>query len=239
MVTTRADNRNKTRTPDQGDGVIPQPPRRPVGTRVPPSLALAVVAGVLAALFYLRATGGAEGIPVAVAARDIPAGEVVGIADVRFTEISASTGLLAELVPRREMAALNGSIAARTIVAGSPLLRDDFVDPASGGRQRAMSLPVDREHAVGGALRPGDRVDVIDGAEASYVITNAEVLAVPKPLTDTLRGTGRYAITIAVDAQGALRLAAAITRGKVEVVRSTGAEALPAPAAGPADGRRG
>ncbi|PLS75322.1 MAG: hypothetical protein CYG61_07985 [Actinobacteria bacterium] len=101
-----------------------------------------------------------------------------------------------------------------------------------------MSLPVERQHAVGGALRPGDRVDVIDGAEASFVVTNAEVLAVPNLSNGNLSGTGSYAITIAVDAQGALRLAAAIAGGKVEVVRSTGAEALPPPSASPTGGRR-
>ena len=167
MATTTVDNGNKTQPLTQGDGRIPRPPRRPVSTRVPPSLALAIVAGVLAALFYLRGTGGPEGVPVAVAARDIPAGEAVRISDLRFTEVAASSRLLGELVPRGELAALNGPIAGRSIVEGSPLLRDDLVAAVAGGRQRAMSLPVEREHAVGGALHPGDRVDVIDGTDAS------------------------------------------------------------------------
>lgn len=239
MATTTVDNGNKTQPLTQGDGLIARRPRRPISTRVPPSLALAIVAGVLAALFYLRSTGGPEGVPVAVAVRDIPVGEAVRIGDLRFTEVAASSRLLGELVPRDQLAALNGAIAGRSIAEGSPLLRDDLVAAVAGGRQRAMSLPVEREHAVGGKLRPGDRVDVIDGTVASYVITNAEVLDVPRPVSDTLSGTGRYAITIAVDAQGALRLAAAIAGGKVEVVRSTGAAPLPAPSAASTGGGGG
>ncbi|MDP9388566.1 MAG: RcpC/CpaB family pilus assembly protein [Actinomycetota bacterium] len=239
MATTTVGNGSRTVPMAEGDHLVTGPPRRPVSARVPPSLALAVVAGVLAALFYLRGTGGPEGVRVAVAARDIPTGEAVGMGDLRFSEVVASPVLLRQLVPRGDLAALKDSIAARRIVEGSPLLRADLVAPAAGRQQRAMSLPVEREHAVGGALRPGDRVDVIDGAEGSYVVTNAEVLAVPDLSTGTLSGTGDYAITIAVDAQAALRLAAAIAGGKVEVVRSTGADALPPPLAGPIGGRRG
>lgn len=237
MATTTVDNGNKTQPLARGDRLIP--PRRPVTTRVSPGLALAVVAGVLAALFYLRATGGPDGVPVAIAARDIPAGEAVGIGDLRFSEVVASPRLLAKLVPRGELGALNGSITARSVAEGSPLLRADLVTAAASGQQRAMSLPVEREHAVGGALRPGDRVDVIDGADGSYVVTDAEVLAVPNLSSSDLAGTRNYAITIAVDAQGALRLATAIAGGKVEVVRSTGAEAIPAPTAAPVGGRPG
>ncbi|MDP9389220.1 MAG: RcpC/CpaB family pilus assembly protein [Actinomycetota bacterium] len=239
MATTTVGNGNRTVPLAEGDRVVPTPPRRPVTTRVPPSLALAVVAAVLAALFYLRATGGPEGVLVAVAARDIAAGEAVGAGDFRFSEVATSSRVLATLVPRKDLAALDGAIATRGIVEGSPLLRADLVAPAAGGVQRAMSLPVEREHAVGGALRPGDRVDVIDGAEGSYVVTNTEVLAVPNLSSGTLSATGDYAITIAVDAQGALRLAAAIAGGKVEVVRSTGAEVLPPPTVGATGGRRG
>lgn len=229
MATTTVENGNHTQLRGQDDRVMPRPPRRPLTSRVPPSLALAVVAGLLAGLFFLRGTGSSDGVAVAVAGRDIPAGEEVTVGDLRFTEVAASSRFVAQLVPRRQLGSLEGSIAIRGIVEGSPLLRDDLVSPAAGGLQRAMSLPIEREHAVGGALRPGDRVDVIDGVDASYVITNAEVLAVPKAVSDALSGARSYAITIAVDAQGALRLAAAIAGGKVEVVRSTGAEPLPAP----------
>lgn len=92
-----------------------------------------------------------------------------------------------------------------------------------------MSVPIDPDHAVAGALRQGDRVDVIEVRDgtAAYLITDAQVLDVP---TAEQRGglgsLNRFSITLAVDDETALRLATALRSGSLDVVRSTGSRAV-------------
>ena len=96
-----------------------------------------------------------------------------------------------------------------------------------------MSFPIPRAHALGGALDTGDRVDILavgqDGADAGYVMTDVEVLAVDGGRGGPLGTTDDVTLTIAVDSDGAVRLAAALERGTVTLVRSTGAAPNEAP----------
>ena len=222
---------------------VTAPSRRRLRTRVPGTLVLGVVAGLAATIIYLVGSAGPAGTRVAVAARDIAAGEAVSSADLRFVELSGSKSVVDGLVRQRDLSGLRGLLATRTIPAGALVARADLASPEGSGRQRAMSIPVDAEHAVGGALRPGDRVDVIDGGatpEPAFVLTDAEVLAVASPPGSGLGGTRQYSITVTVDPRSATRVAAAIARGKVEVVRATGAPPLSAgvvPSAAPPPGR--
>lgn len=235
MATTVGEEDRALRLP-QGDGQVLSAPKRRLASRVPPTLGLAVVAGVLAMLFYLVATGSNEGVPVAVAARDIGAGERVDPAAVRFSEVTASSSVRSKLLQAKDLPAMRGFVTTHPIAAGSLLQRADLAPPAAPGQQRAMSFAVDAEHAVGGALRPGDRIDIVDGSDATYVVAGAEVLDVAKPSSSALATSRRVTITVAVDAQGALRLAAAIQNGKVEVVRSTGASPVPPSSGGAPSG---
>ena len=92
-----------------------------------------------------------------------------------------------------------------------------------------MSIPVGPEHAVGGTLAVGDRVDVVgvDGTQATYVLRDVQVVGVATTAKSgglgLAAGSQQYFVTVAVDDAGALRLAVAVRSGKFEVVRSTGA----------------
>ena len=87
-----------------------------------------------------------------------------------------------------------------------------------------MSLAVPAASAAGGALTAGDVVDVIAGGEdARYVVAAAPVLAVGGEGGLGLGGTQGLVVTLAVDDDEALRLAAAIAGGDVQLVRATGA----------------
>ena len=97
-----------------------------------------------------------------------------------------------------------------------------------------MSLPIDRVDAVGGDLTAGDRVDVISvaGGEATYIAVDLEVIDTQTPdgrsgaLTTNALST--YYVTVSIDDQTALAVALALETGEVTVLRSTGAEPVPA-----------
>jgi len=222
---------------------IPPVRARGVLSRVPPSLAVAVVAGLLAMVTFLVATGTRSGTQVAVAGADVPAGQPLERSGLRYVDVNASPQVLSTLVSVGDLGALRGYVATHTIRAGTVISRSDLTPPAAAAAQRSMSFPIDTEHAVGGALRPGDVVDVIDGAPESatgpvYVLTGAEVLAVGRQSTGALSGGSKYSLTVAVDADSGLGLAAAVAHGKVEVVRASGAVPASPTAAPPGAGER-
>jgi hypothetical protein len=92
---------------------------------------------------------------------------------------------------------------------------------------------------VGGGVRVGDHVDVLDGGgngvDPSYVVTDVEVLGISKG-SDSLSSSSRDSfIVVAIpDGAAALRLAGAIERNKVQILRSTGATPLSAAVTSPA-----
>ncbi|NIA24459.1 MAG: Flp pilus assembly protein CpaB [Gammaproteobacteria bacterium] len=183
-----------------------------------------LVAGLVAVVLnfaYLRSQQNT--IDVAVAAEDIPAGARLVTEMVRFTPVHAQNDVEDRMVGTGELDGLIGMVVARSIPSGTLLSRRDFVMLSS--TVRAMSIPVDPEHAVGGALRPGDRVDVLQSADgiARYVLVGAEVLMVSDGSGGALGGAGRYAVTVALDAESALEVAAALSEGTLDLVRSTGA----------------
>lgn len=209
-----------------GGSVTPLPnPKR--ARRAQPSLYLALLAGLLTMiglLVYLRNMD--SSVTVAVAARTIAQGEVVHEADVRYVDVGAGDSVAGTLLQASDVRALSGRIAAGTITQGDLVHRSDLVDPGQGPQLRAMSIPIDPTRAAGGTLRKGDRVDVIDasGLAPAYVVVNAQVLEVGDAGGGKVgASTADYAITVAVDEASALRLSAAITADKVDIVRSTGA----------------
>lgn len=203
---------------------LPAARQRPrAATRVPLGALGAIVAGMLAFLLVLVGTGDRrKTVAVAVAAHDIAPGQLVTPADVRRVALPADSPLLGSLVAGSPPEA--GLVATHRIAEGEPLGRSSLVAPAAGGGLRAMSLAVPVERAVGGDLSAGDRVDVVDSSvdPASYVARDLEVLAVSIS-NGALGSATPNAVTVAVDDAGALALAGAVARGKVDLVRSTGA----------------
>lgn len=171
---------------------------------------------------------------VAVADSSIAAGSPVIEEDVRWAEVPADSSVVTGLVDESALSE-PGLVAARPIAEGEPIANQAVTAASEGFGVRAISVPVAREHAVGGELHPGDRVDVVDvvNEQAIYAVTDAEVLGVGAE-TDGDVGTrpGQFNITIAVDAEGALRVSAALADDRVEVVRSTGAPVAAPEAAG-------
>ncbi|MGH8874645.1 MAG: SAF domain-containing protein, partial [Acidimicrobiia bacterium] len=211
--------------PSDEANAAPEPIRlRGILSRVSAGHVLIVLAGLLAVLLNLAVLRSQDDARlVAVAAVDIPVGSTVAAGQLRLAEVDAAPDVLARLVS--DLGSLEGQIAVRPIAAGALVARDDLRPAAAPLGLRAMSVPVPVEHAAGGELRAGDRVDVIQVVDGvpGYVVAGAEVLSVPDRQAGPLASTGGYFVVVAVDADTALALAAALDQGSIEVVRSTGA----------------
>jgi Flp pilus assembly protein CpaB len=222
----------------------PGPPRRRVGSRLSLPHLVTLLAGLLAMLLVLAVLRGGEvTYRVAVATHEIPGGTPLAGSALRFVDLRAPGAVREQLIAPDAVAGLRGWIATRAIRPGDLVTRGDFRPPGAVARQRAMSVPVDPAHAVGGALEAGDRVDVVrvlDNGQAVFVVAGSQVLNVNRPDPSAIGPAGAYSLTLAVSSQDALRLAAAIRSEKFEVVRSTGAgRVAPGPGAGRGQGGAG
>jgi hypothetical protein len=162
---------------------------------------------------------------VATAAVELRAGSTVEVGMFQYVELGAvdrnilGTFLNSEQV---EQAAAEKWVVTRMVPAGDPVRLTDFRTEADPSHLRAMSIPIDRGHAVAGVLQSGDRVDVIVVRQgvAAYVATGIEVL-------DVTGGDGQFAggfsVTVGIDGPTSLRLASAVRDGGIEIVRATGA----------------
>lgn len=125
--------------------------------------------------------------PQLVAMRDLPAGQILSITDVRV-----------ENLPQRNPSALTsadpalGKLTLVQIAKGSPVLASYFptVSPVAQSLQpheRAVAIKVNEVIGVGGFVKPGDHVDVLlylraeketsDTSSAQVVLNNVRVLA--------------------------------------------------------------
>jgi Flp pilus assembly protein CpaB len=165
---------------------------------------------------------------VAVADRAVSGGSPVSVEDIRFVPIESGFEALDSLLSEPAFADREGWVVSRSIGEGELIALGDLIEPAVRGDLRSMSLPIEIEHAAGGSLITGDRVDVItvtDGVP-SYVVADVEVISVPAETGSSIGGFGDYHVVVAVDDQEALRLAGALDSGSLEIVRATGAEAV-------------
>ena len=226
----------ETRT--NGQRTAPINSRAPAPTRrrrsIAERLTLNVVVGVVAALlaFVLAATllrDRREMVTVAVATEAIPAGAVITPAMVERSEMPAQTSFANSLISFDTVAS-GELIASRTVQAGEPLTASAVGSATGTSGQRVMSIPLESWQAANGDIEVGDQVDVIeasrDGA-ARYVLTGASVVGRSgSGGSGGLVSNGRpgdLVISVEVDADEALLLAAAIETGNITVVRSTGA----------------
>lgn len=215
------------------EGVVEPLPvgKRPWWSRASAAQIFMIVAGILAFIANLAILRARDDVVlVAVAATDINAGVAIQeTAHIEYVELNGSDDVLAPLVTADEVAALTGFILSSPMQAGEMFVQRELVESVNPIDQRAIALAVGRDHAVGGDISIGDRVDVIwvDDDVAQYVVTGVEVI----DTTNNERTGGAFSasqafsITVAVDDVQALELAEALNSGQIEVVRSTGADA--------------
>jgi Flp pilus assembly protein CpaB len=132
---------------------------------------------------------------------------------------------LASLLTESQVLAVEGWIMDRPVSDGGVIASSAVVEPGAPSGLRSMSIPINAEHAAGGAIRAGDRVDVISVSdeEAAFVVSDVGVISVANSDGDAFGVAGDYFVVVAVDAAQALVLAKALDSGSVELLRSTGA----------------
>jgi Flp pilus assembly protein CpaB len=174
--------------------------------------AVAVAAGIHAA----AAPPPAE-VPVRVAARDLPAGAVLGADDLRtvgFAPGSVPDGLAVDAA---------GRTLAAPLRAGEPVTDLRLVGPAlTDGYPGLAAVPVRLPDAgMVELLRVGDRVDLVSadpqGGGAEVVASGVPVLAIPAAADTSGSGlTGRL-VVIGADPTDVARIADAAVRTFVTV----------------------
>ncbi|HEY7624860.1 MAG TPA: RcpC/CpaB family pilus assembly protein [Candidatus Limnocylindria bacterium] len=151
--------------------------------------AVALVAGALAAVLYYS---GAQRTPVVVAARDLDATAALGPDDLAIVSLSADAVPLGTV---SEIAEAIGKVPRAPLWRGQVLLRPALSDSPAAFHSglvlptgtHAVALPVTAGQAVGGAVGPGARIDVIAvpvagrapaGRVVELLVANAMVLDV-------------------------------------------------------------
>lgn len=161
-------------------------------------IVLALVAGAGTFFYASSATTTTAPViqttPVLVAAREIPAKTALTAADLKVQEFNLDAKPAAALAKPEDAI---GKIAVQNISVGEPILPTKFADPknptfvvipanfldANGAIKsdtpnlRAMSITVSDAAAVGGAVQPGDVVDLL----FTFQFDPAKFIKSPKP----------------------------------------------------------
>jgi Flp pilus assembly protein CpaB len=144
--------------------------------------------------------------------------------DLRTAELAGDRGTLAALVPERELESVLGRELATPVSQGAPLARAAVAPSAAA--PAAFTLVVPALRALGGSLRPGDRVTVLAtfesgaGARARAVARGLRVLSVGRAPDGLDRASASVPITVAVaDPSLAAGLALANSEGKIDLLR--------------------
>lgn len=208
-----------------------------------PALVLALSTGTLAAYLSVGYLDGAAAPPpaaekphgprVAVAARDLPVGAVLGPSDVRLVDWPADA-LPAEYADSPE--GLVGRGVVMPLRANEPLLPGKLAGRGAGGGlpvvipegMRAMSVRVDDVIGVAGFVVPGTRVDVLvtlsprgGRGEATSVVAlqNVQVVAAGQSMQQDSAGKPQTTavITLLVTPRQAEALTLASSEGRIQL----------------------
>jgi Flp pilus assembly protein CpaB len=124
---------------------------------------------------------------------------------------------------------MTGAMVTRPLAEGEMVHLEWLVAEGSVVDGRAITIPVTPEHAVGGILRPGDRVDVLATFDAADSRARTLLLASAVEVTDVTTAGGFVAddatvtgVTVITAAQDAARLAFAIRSGEIDLVKVIG-----------------
>ena len=215
----------------------PTSERRGLGSRLSVGHVLTAVAGLLTFFFLLLVLSERNEPEVAVVVAGDRIEQGVPLTADLFEEVSLPEGNPLTDGALTTVDELDGSrTAQRDIPQGGVLTETDLVDVAAetpGAGLRSLSIPIEEDQAVGGAIRDSDVVDIIavSNDEAWIPAAGLEVLDAGGNGSSTIIGDGGSDsgyLTMAVTADEAVAISFAAANAKsIFVVRSTGATKLP------------
>jgi Flp pilus assembly protein CpaB len=175
--------------------------------------------------------------PVLIAAHDLQAGTVLQASDLSTAELAGDAGTIASLVSERDLETVIGRELGALVPQGTPLTRAS-VAPAGTG-PTAFTLVVPALRALGGSLRPGDRVTVLatfdsgSGAQARAIARGLRVLTIGAAPDGLAPASTTVPVTVALpDPSVSAALALANSGGKIDLLReSERSRAAPIPPA--------
>jgi Flp pilus assembly protein CpaB len=185
-----------------------------------------ILSGLLAAAIFLFATAqSGSKTSITVITKHIDPGQTITPEFLGEQGVSVDKAQLDRMVRFDTRSQYTGFVATAALEPGDILMKSMVIRPAADNGGRAMSIAVDKAHAVNGDLKAGDRVDVIDATTtpAAYVVQNIEVLVVNNSNDGAIGASSSFSIAVSVDSEQAARLSTTIKGGKFDVVRSTGA----------------
>lgn len=192
----------------------------------------AIIGGLLvstAALAAFLAASGASGSPqqsVVVSRRALAVGERLDSSTLATTTVDTRTAESLRAFPSVD--ALAGAVALAPIGEGELVQRSAVLTGGPTEPTRQFSFPVDRERALNGDLRAGERVDVLatygSGSDATTTVLarDANVIRVTDAKTGSLGSSGKLIVTLALTSPDQLLDAVhAAQVASITVVRST------------------
>ena len=203
--------------------------RRGLATRLSTGHVVMIVAGLLGVVLTLSVLRGADDRrEILVAAKDLVPGAVIDAGSVRVERIDASRGVLATTYAPDELDVLrgpgrdDGDRAGRAPDTG----RGAAASGRRGGAFDELSAPESTRRWTARSTRATASTcsrSQHDGSQAGYVMTDVEVIRIDGARGGPLGAPDELTVTLAVDSEAAVRLAAALEAGTVTLVRSTGA----------------
>lgn len=183
---------------------------------------------------------------VLMATRDLPAGATLSAGDLAIARVRVDESIYQAVVPAEDTSAVVGRQLAEPVHAHQLLGRAQLsTHPWLAPNHVTLTIPVSPEAASGGAINPGDMVEVLlttnDGqsdAKTTVVLPQASVYDVgytpsstvinTSPSTGTSDSSGNAGqiswLTLSVTHDEAIRLAQAKWAGKLDVALLPGTE---------------
>jgi Flp pilus assembly protein CpaB len=163
---------------------------------------------------------------------DLPAGTRISASLIEPSEVRLSNETAGNYVPVGTD--LVGAVLTRPVAAGELVAEDWLAEGAAAAAGRSITIPASPEHALGGTLRIGDRVDVYATFDAgdirartTLLVRNVEVLDVVTSGGLVLDEKSLVGITVALSPAEASRVIFALRTGEIDVIRVESSAGVP------------